>query len=92
MEIKTKFNIGDKVIFIDKFIDNNKNKWKVIDCFGKWEINGFRVFADGVYCVLFEEKYRNKLYFETDYNHKEEDCFLTKEEAKEECDKRNSEM
>lgn len=89
MEIRTKFNIGDKVIYIDKFTENNETKWRVMDCFGKCEIYGFRVFADSVYCILFEENYRNKFNFDTDYNHKEEDCFLTKEEAQKECERRN---
>lgn len=89
MEIKTKFNIGDKVWCIDKYTEENEYIWRVDTCWGKWEIYGFRVFDDGVYCVLFEENYRNKRYFESRYNYKEQDCFLTKEQAQKECDRRN---
>ena len=89
MEIRTKHEISDKVWYIEKTNIQNEYIWRVITCFGKWEIYGFRIFNDGIYCVLFEENYRNKFNFETDYNHKEQDCFATEEEAQKECDKRN---
>ena len=44
---------------------------------------------DGIYCVLFEEGYRNKQHFESREIYKEKNCFATIEEAQKECDRRN---
>lgn len=89
MEIRTKFNIGDKIWFIDRYTEKNEYIWRVITCWGKWEILGFKVFGDGVYCVLFEEGYRNKQHFESREIYKEKNCFATKEQAQKECERRN---
>lgn len=77
MEIKTKFNVRDKIC--------------VIDYFEKWSIKWVNVTITGIQ-ILIKEKYRYVKY-EIDsliyggYN--EEYCFATKEQAQAECDKRN---
>lgn len=75
MEIKTKFNIGDRVYILEIL----HRKWVVIpyslnyDCV----ITEIAIRDDGIY-------YRNCLSI-----YSEKDCFLTKEEAQKECDRRN---
>ena len=75
MEIRTKFNVGDRVYILEILC----RKWVIIpyslnyDC----AITEIVIRYDGIY-------YRTSLSI-----YSEKDCFLTKEEAQKECDKRN---
>lgn len=75
MEIKTKFNIGDRIYLIEII----GRKWIVApysrnnDC----TITGIVIRCEGVY-------YNTSLSI-----YSEKDCFVTEEEAQKECDKRN---
>ena len=80
MEIRTKFNVNQFVWVIDE----NNDKWKVID---KFKVIGVRIEKDRI--VDFTD-------YELDYGDgkhclylSENICFRTKEEAQAECDKRN---
>lgn len=76
MEIKTKFNVGDEVWYIDMEHD----KWFIFTDHTH-KIKEIIVTAfDGCYEVEYWSY----------YGMREEDCFATKEEAQKECDKRNA--
>ena len=81
MEIRTKFNLNQKVWVIDI----NNSKWKVID---KFKIVGVTVVKDRVreQDVDYELDYGDGKHF---LNLNESICFKTKEEAQKECDLRN---
>ena len=78
MEIRTKFNIGDKIC--------------VIDYFEKWEVQWVNVEITGIE-ILIKGKNKTVIYnIDTliygGYN--EGYCFATREEAEQECRRRNA--
>lgn len=79
MEIKTKFNVGDKIC--------------VIDYFDEWEVKWVNVKITGIE-ILIKGKNKTIIYnidslIYGGYN--EQYCFTTKEQAQAECDRRNNE-
>lgn len=77
MEIRTKFNVRDKIC--------------VIDYFDKWEVKWVNVKITGIE-ILIKGKNKTVIYnidslIYGGYN--EQYCFATKKEAQAECDKRN---
>ena len=78
MEIKTKFNVGDKIFYIYEMF---KGVWRVSSIV---EVSYIKIFEkDKLVYAVFENDFLPIIFVE------EENCFATKEEAQAECDKRN---
>lgn len=91
MEIKTKFNVGDKIWVIEfvagtKYIKEKATPTKVwFISYEDIEITGFNV-------MLIENK-KAGIFVNlknTNLGFLESECFATKEEAQKECEKRNA--
>ena len=80
MEIRTKFDVGDKVWIIDCFENFEHNaEWFV---HYEMEIDGIKIEIEDDEITIF--------YCFVDTGEPEELCFATKEEAQKECDRRNA--
>lgn len=76
-EIKTKFNVGDKVWVLYKDKDN-------------WEIIGLEIEYIHIEKTIFYGFYDiDDIYSNIPCQWEEQDCFATQAEAQAECDKRN---
>lgn len=75
MQIKTKFNVGDKVWVIGKKENNDE----------------FYIVKGNIKIHHYDTKIKGGVILEDDlfFGYFENDCFATKEEAQAECDKRN---
>ena len=78
MEIRTKFSIGDRLIYIYK---SHKGKWIVSSYIFK--VCNIIITDDGYYYVDFVNINIDSLEVE------EQDLFVSKEEAQKECERRN---
>lgn len=78
MEIKTKFNIGDFVWVLYK----DKDNWKII---------GLEIDYIHIEKTIFYGFYDDDIDSNIPCQWEEQDCFSTKEEAEEECNRRNRE-
>lgn len=80
MEIKIKYKIGDKLYFINPIYNYGE----------LYSVSGsFRVYS--IETLNSKSGYNTVKYFDIhdDKGHLEEDCFLSKEDAWKECDRRN---
>ena len=79
MEIKTKFNIGDKIFHIYEMFEG---VWRVSSIV---EVSYIKIFEkDKFVYAVFENDFLPNIFVE------EKDCFLTETEAQAECDRRNN--
>ena len=85
MEIKTKFNVGDKLYVVDCWVERDKFGGIVNDeCFVKTKpLIVDKILIDSCY-IFYGERYTQIGEFI-----EESHCFSTKEEAQKECDRRN---
>lgn len=116
MKVRTKFNVGDKIVGISKVwvidvcpdckgvgeIKFNNCSYVCKSCSGSgkresytkrsWEVGEYQTIS----CVVASEKEKGIEIYYNDVNDRfiarEQDCFLTKEEAQKECDKRNGKI
>lgn len=86
MIIKTKFNIGDKVYIVS--VPLGLNSYQVFDAVKIIEI--YIKLDKNNKIIIYRFKYNGKVnYYQ--YKASEENCFATREEAQEECNRRNNE-
>lgn len=79
MEIKTKFNVGDKVWVTEPYYENNRQYYKPL----KIRITNIVIDIDN---LGVEIRY---LSVDTQFTNFDDTMFKTKEQAQAECDKRN---